>query len=74
MFNQYRDIEGKVALVTGAGSGIGEAVARELAALHPVQRLGTSEEVAALIVFLASDHASFITGSYQLVNGGYTAQ
>jgi NAD(P)-dependent dehydrogenase (short-subunit alcohol dehydrogenase family) len=42
--------------------------------LHPVQRLGTATEVAALIVFLASDEASFITGSYHLADGGYTAQ
>jgi NAD(P)-dependent dehydrogenase (short-subunit alcohol dehydrogenase family) len=42
--------------------------------LHPMKRLGTSEEVAALIVFLASDEAAFITGSYHLVDGGYTAQ
>jgi len=42
--------------------------------LHPVKRLGTATEVAALIVFLASNEASFITGSYHLVDGGYTAQ
>ena len=34
----------------------------------------TSEEVAALTTFLLSDQASFITGSYHLVDGGYTAQ
>jgi NAD(P)-dependent dehydrogenase (short-subunit alcohol dehydrogenase family) len=42
--------------------------------LHPVKRLGQPEEVAALVCFLASDEASFITGSYHLVDGGYTAQ
>lgn len=41
---------------------------------HALGRLGTSEEVAALIVFLMSDRASFITGSTHLVDGGYTAQ
>ena len=55
-------------------STLDEATLRAIAGLHPVQRLGTSEEVAALVVFLASDQASFITGSYHLVDGGYTAQ
>lgn len=45
-----------------------------IAGMHPVGRLGTSEEVAALTAFLLSDEASFITGSYHLVDGGYTAQ
>lgn len=44
-----------------------------LAALHPIGRLGTSEEVSALTCFLLSDRASFITGSYHLVDGAYTA-
>jgi len=42
--------------------------------LHPIGRLGTPEEVAALAVFLLSDAASFITGSSHLVDGGYVAQ
>lgn len=45
-----------------------------IASMHPVGRLGTSEEVAALTAFLLSEDASFITGSYHLVDGGYTAQ
>lgn len=47
---------------------------RFLAAKHAMNRIGEPEEVAALIVFLLSDRASFITGSYHLVDGGYTAQ
>ncbi|MFI7316516.1 SDR family NAD(P)-dependent oxidoreductase [Streptomyces venezuelae] len=45
-----------------------------LVALHPQGRLGTAEEVADLTLFLLSDHASFINGSYHLVDGGYAAR
>lgn len=45
-----------------------------LAALHPLGRIGTAQEVSALVCFLLSERASFITGSYHLVDGGYTAQ
>ncbi len=45
-----------------------------LAALHPIGRIGTSEEVSALTCFLLSERAGFITGSYHLVDGAYTAQ
>ena len=45
-----------------------------IAALHPIGRLGTSEEVAELVLWLSSPAASFVTGSYYTIDGGYTAQ
>jgi len=46
----------------------------EEAALQPLGRLGQPEEVAELVYFLASGKAKFITGSLQVIDGGYTAQ
>lgn len=45
-----------------------------LSGLHAVGRMGESQEVAELVAFLCSDQASFLTGGYYLVDGGYTAQ
>lgn len=58
-------------LLTGA---LDQATQDAIAAKHALGRLGRAEEVAALIAYLASDDASFVTGSYHLVDGGYTAQ
>lgn len=46
----------------------------QLAAVHPIGRLGTSEEVAELVLWLASEKASFVCGSYYAVDGGYLAR
>jgi NAD(P)-dependent dehydrogenase (short-subunit alcohol dehydrogenase family) len=47
---------------------------KSLVMLHPLGRLGSSEEVAELALWLNSDKASFVTGSYYNVDGGYIAQ
>jgi NAD(P)-dependent dehydrogenase (short-subunit alcohol dehydrogenase family) len=45
-----------------------------MAALHPIGRIGTSEEVADAVIWLSSDKSSFVTGHSLLVDGGFTAQ
>ncbi|MFG2836556.1 SDR family NAD(P)-dependent oxidoreductase [Streptomyces zaomyceticus] len=46
----------------------------EIVRAHPMGRFGTPEEVAAAILFLASDEASFVTGAILPVDGGYLAR
>jgi len=55
-------------------AGMDDGVKQYLAKMHPIGRLGESGEVAELVVWLCSDKASFVTGSYYPVDGGYLAQ
>ena len=49
-----------------------DAAAREaIAGWHPMARLGSAEEIAELAAWLAGDRASFVTGAFYPVDGGY---
>ncbi len=51
-----------------------EAFRRELDEKHPIGHVGEPEDIAAGIVYLASDEAKFVTGSELVIDGGYTAR
>lgn len=52
----------------------GEQKAEEITKLHPVGRLGTPEDIAYAVLYLASDESSWVTGASFMIDGGYTAQ
>lgn len=53
---------------------LSEETLNSLVDLHPIGRLGEPEEVAELVLWLSSPKASFVTGAYYPVDGGYLAQ
>jgi len=66
-------LRGKVAMVSGASKGVTPAEAeREIMKGVPLRRPGTPEEVANLVVFLASDLSTYITGTTIAIDGGMT--
>ncbi|MCW5925057.1 MAG: SDR family oxidoreductase [Saprospiraceae bacterium] len=55
-------------------SALDEEMKKVVVSLHPIGRLGRSEEVAELIVWLGSDKSSFVSGSYHPIDGGYLSR
>lgn len=55
-------------------SGDPAGTRRQLESARPLDRLGTSDEIAAAILYMASDEAGYTTGAVLSVDGGYTAQ
>jgi NAD(P)-dependent dehydrogenase (short-subunit alcohol dehydrogenase family) len=61
-------------LLEQAGMQVGSDLHQAISNLHPMKRMGTSEEVAEAVIWLCSEAAAFVTGHALLVDGGYTAQ
>jgi len=57
-----------------ADSGDAAGFLKTISDAHPIGRIASSEEIAQFFLFLASDHARFITGSILMIDGGYTAR
>lgn len=70
------NVVGPAFIETPMIAGITEDVAMRdmIIGMHPIGRLGKPMEVAELVCFLTSSKASFITGSYYAVDGGYLAR
>jgi NAD(P)-dependent dehydrogenase (short-subunit alcohol dehydrogenase family) len=66
------DTEMVRAIAAGEPDGV-EAALKRYGASHPLGRIGTGQDIANAVLFLASDRASFITGTYLCVDGGYMA-
>jgi len=61
-------------MLDDAGVTTDEELRAETEALHPMERLGTADEIAEAVLWLASDNASFATGETLAIDGGYLSR
>jgi len=61
-------------LLEKGGINENEAMMQGIVSMHPMKRLGTSEEIAGGFIFLACDDSSFVTGTSLEIDGGFLAQ
>jgi NAD(P)-dependent dehydrogenase (short-subunit alcohol dehydrogenase family) len=61
-------------MVAALAGELGSSALDKLTKASPMGRLGTADEVAMMVVYLASDEASFVTGAELVVDGGLTAR
>lgn len=64
----------QTSMAQAAFGGSAAKVEQMMSSAHPIGRIGQPEEVAAAVLWLSSDDASFVTGQTINVDGGYTAQ
>ena len=63
----------RIATQAQAAGASEDAVRAAFVARQPIGRLGTPEEIAALVVYLASDESAFTTGATHVIDGGWSA-
>jgi NAD(P)-dependent dehydrogenase (short-subunit alcohol dehydrogenase family) len=65
---------GPAFIKTGMEDALDPEVRKQIDSMHALGRMGETGEVAELVVWLSSDKASFVTGSYYAVDGGFLAR
>jgi len=68
---QSPSLNERIAANAGSAGGL-DAARAAFVARQPMGRLGTVDEIAALVVYLASDEAQYMTGQAVIIDGGYS--
>jgi 2-keto-3-deoxy-L-fuconate dehydrogenase len=69
---QTPSLDDRIAAQSATAAGGTDSVRKAFVDRQPMGRLGTAEEIAHLVVYLASDESSFTTGTLQIIDGGFS--